>query len=262
MEWDAPAIVLDARPYGEGDAIVTVMTEDHGAHRGLVRGGTARAHVATWQAGNFVQVRWIARLADQLGHFNGEVIHANAAHVMDDPLALAMLTSACAVAEGALPERAPHPGVFAGLLRLIAHLPLGQPALPGLIRWETVLLAELGYGLDLTRCAVSGETSGLAYVSPRTGRAVTAAAAGIWSARLLALPAFLVGAGPDPMADLRASPATTPTLAALRDGMRLTGHFLARDAFGQRHRPLPRARVMLYDRLAARADESETQNAG
>src|SRR5690348_1012327 len=112
MEWDAPVIVLDARAYGEGDAVATVMTEAHGLHRGLARGGASRGKAATWQAGNFVQVRWVARLADQLGSFTGELIHASAALAMDDPMALAMLTAICAVAEGALPEHEPHPRVF------------------------------------------------------------------------------------------------------------------------------------------------------
>src|SRR6185437_8886683 len=120
MEWDAPAILLDVRPYGEGDAVATVMTGEHGLHRGLARGGASRAQVALWQPGNLVQVRWIARLADQLGSFSAEMIHPGAAHVLDDALALAMLTSVCAVAEGALPEREPHQRIFEGLLRLIA----------------------------------------------------------------------------------------------------------------------------------------------
>ena len=249
MEWDAPAIVLDARPYGEGDDIATVMTEEHGAHRGLARGGGARSRTATWQPGNLVQARWVARLADQLGSLSAELVHPGAALAMDDPLGLAMLSGACAVAEGALPEREPHPRVFEGLLHLIAHLPQGAAMLTELIRWEAVLLADLGYGLDLTSCAVTGETSGLAFVSPKTGRAVTAAGAGIWTSRLLRLPAFLAG-GDD---------ATPPDW---RDGLRLTGHFLERDAFGHHNRPLPAARQMLYDRVAALAAESEQQNAG
>jgi DNA repair protein RecO (recombination protein O) len=249
VEWDAPAIVLDARPYGEGDAIATVMTEEHGAHRGLARGGGARGRTAIWQPGNLVQVRWVARLADQLGSFTAELVHPGAALAMDDALALAMLSSACAVAEGALPEREPHPRVFDGLLHLIARLPEGAAMLVDLIRWETVLLADLGYGLDLTSCAVTGETAGLAFVSPKTGRAVTIAAAGVWESRLLRLPSFLLG-------DAAASPEDW------RDGLRLTGHFLARDAFGHHHRPLPAARQMLYDRVAALAAESEQKNAG
>ena len=129
MDWDAPAIVLDARPYGEGDAIATVMTEEHGAHRGLARGGGARNRTAIWQPGNLVQARWVARLADQLGSFTAELVHPAAALAMDDPLGLAMLSAACAVAEGALPEREPHPRVFEGLLHLIAHLPQGTAML-------------------------------------------------------------------------------------------------------------------------------------
>ena len=240
MEWDAPAIVLDARPYGEGDAIVTVITEAHGLHRGLVRGGASRSGAAIWQAGNFLLVRWVARLSDQLGHFTGELVHAGAAMVMDDRLALAMLSSACAVAEGALPEREAHPRVFDGLVGLIPRLPQAEAMLPDLIRWETLLLAELGYGLDLEVCAVTGETAGLAWVSPRSGRAVTEAAADAWKHRLLKLPGFLVGgnsAGPEDW----------------RDGLKLTGHFLERDAFGHHHRPLPQARRMLYDQIEALA---------
>jgi len=143
-----------------------------------------------------------------------------------------------------------------------------------------VLLAELGYGLDLSSCAVTGETTGLAFVSPRTGRAVTAAAAGVWTARLLRLPSFLTpspleegrgggtsgtglgGETPPPTSLPQAEGEKTPSPADILDGLRLTGHFLTRDAFGQRHRPLPQARQMLYDRVAALAAESETQNAG
>jgi len=249
MDWEAPAIVLDSRPFGEADAIVTVMTEAHGVHRGLARGGASRAQAALWQPGNLAQVRWVARLSDQLGAFSGELVHAAAAQVMDDALALAMLTAACAVAEGALPERESHPRVFAGLLHLIAHLPQGAPMLEALVRWELTLLAELGYGLDLTRCAVSGEAAGLAFVSPKTGRAVTEAAAGLWKSRLLRLPGFLVGGNTEAAADWR-------------DGLALTAHFLARDAFGHHHRPLPLARQMLYGRVAALATESEDGNAG
>jgi DNA repair protein RecO (recombination protein O) len=247
MEWEAPAIVLDARAYGEGDAIATLMTEAHGLHRGLVRGGLARANAAVWQRGNVVQARWIARLSDQLGQFRGELVHASAARVLDEPLALAILAAACAVAEGALPEREPHPRAFGALLALLAGLQ-DDAALLQSIRWEMLLLGELGYGLDLTTCAVTGATAGLAYVSPRTGRAVTAEAAGDLASRLLPLPAFLLGAEHADANDRR-------------DGLRLTGHFLGRHAFGQHHRPLPQARLMLYDRVAALAAES-TEMAG
>ena len=232
MEWEAPAIVLDARAYGEGGALVTLLTEEHGVYRALARGGGGRTQASLWQRGNLVQARWIARLADQLGSISAELIHAAAAAAMDEQLPLAILASVCAVAEGALPEREPHPYAFAGLLQILATLHAVDDALPLLIRWEVVVLAELGYGLDLTACAITGAETGLAYVSPRTGRAVAREAAGIWQDRLLRLPGFLIGgnsAGP----------------ADWHDGLRLTGHFLARDAFGHQHRPLPAAREAL-----------------
>lgn len=244
MEWDAPAIILATRPYGEGDTVATVMTEAHGLHRGLARGGASRGKAGTWQPGNMVQVQWTARLSDQLGSFSGELIHAGAAQAMQEAMPLAMLSAVCAVAEGALPEREPLPRIFAGLLRLIPRLPLGDALLTELIGWEMVVLSDLGYGLDLSACAVTGRTEGLAYVSPKTGRPVTREAAGEWAARLLPLPGFLVETAP-----------SGPQ--GWRDGLRLTGHFLARDAFGLQHRPLPQARRMLYDRVAAMAATAE-----
>lgn len=243
MEWEAPAIVLAARPHGEGDALVTVLTEGQGRYNGLARGGGSRTQASTWQPGNLVQARWVARLSEQLGSITAELVHPGAALAMDEALSLAILSSACAVADGALPEREPHPRVFAGLVQLIAMLARGPDSLPDLVRWEAVLLAELGYGLDLTACAVSGATAGLAWVSPKTGRAVSDAAAGEWRPRLLRLPGFLAGAN-------------TADAEDWRDGLKLTGHFLARDAFGHQHRPLPAARDMLYDRVLALASQA------
>ncbi|MCX7379063.1 MAG: DNA repair protein RecO [Alphaproteobacteria bacterium] len=248
MEWEAPAIILDARPYGEADALATVMTEIHGAHRGLARGAQSRTRAALWQPGNLIQVRWIGRLSDQLGSFSAELIHPAAALVLDDALALTMLTASCAVAEGGLPERHPYPAAFDGLLHLLARLPQPERQMAELIRWELALLRDLGYGLDLTTCAISGESglgnSGkLAYVSPRTGRAVSEEAAGTWKDRLLPLPPFLIEGG-------EGSP---PEWA---DGLRLTAHFLARDVFGLQHKPLPQARIALYDRVTALKDQS------
>lgn len=239
MEWDAPAIVLAARAYGEGDAVATVLTAEHGAHRGLARGGASRSKAATWQPGNLLQTRWVARLHDQLGAFTAELVHPGAALAMDDPLALAVLSSACAVAEGALTEREPHPDVFAGLLNVITRLAAGPAVLTDLIRWELALLRELGYGLTLDRCAVTGDADGLAWVSPRTGRAVSDAAAGPWKERLLPLPPFLHGAEPD--------------AAQWSAGLALTGHFLARSAFGAQRQSVPPARDWLSDRVAAMA---------
>jgi DNA repair protein RecO (recombination protein O) len=240
VEWEGPAVVLAARPQSEGNAVVTVLTEAQGSHRGLARGGNSRTQASLWLPGNLVQARWVARLQEQLGSLTAELVHPGAALAMDDPLTLAILSAACAVAEGALPEREPHPRVFAGLVQLIARLSRGEDALTEFVRWEASLLADLGYGMDLSACAVTGEVTGLAWVSPRTGRAVSDDAAGEWRARLLRLPGFLAGAnsaGPEDW----------------RDGLKLTGHFLERDAFGHHHRPVPPARHMLYDRVLALA---------
>lgn len=251
MDWDAPAIVLEARTYGEAGAIATVFTEEHGVFRGLARGGASRAQAPLWQSGNLVRARWVARLEDQLGAVSAELVHPTAALVMENGLALGTLASACAVAAGALPERIAHPPVFRDLVALAAALSAGTAGPADLIRWEAALLRDLGFGLDLTSCALTGATDDLAYVSPRTGRAVARAAAGVWASRLLPFPALL--ASPDDAGDP----------ASWLDGLRLTGHFLTRDAFGQRHRGLPQARLMLYDRVAALAvaAEESTPNA-
>ncbi|SHJ35295.1 DNA replication and repair protein RecO [Roseomonas rosea] len=240
MEWTAPAIVLESRPLGEGGAIVTLLTEEHGRHAGLVKGGASRSQAATWLPGNLVEVRWMARLADQLGALSGELVHPAAALAMEDPMALALLSSACAVAAEALPEREAHPAVFRGLLPVIAHLQRGaEEVIPDYIHWELLLLAELGYGLDLSRCAMTGDTADLTHVSPKSGRAVRADIAAPYGDRMLRLPPFL------------RKPSLPSGPRDWSDALRLTGHFLSRDAFGARHRPLPAAREALADRVAA-----------
>jgi DNA repair protein RecO (recombination protein O) len=139
------------------------------------------------------------------------------------------------VTEGALPEREAYPAIFRGLLHLIVHLGKGN-AVAELVLWECGLLGELGYGLDLAACAVTGARENLAFVSPKSGRAVSEEGAGLWRERLFRLPPFLTG-GADPNTE------------DLVDALKLTGHFLARDVFGTRHRPMPAARMMLYDSL-------------
>jgi DNA repair protein RecO (recombination protein O) len=234
MEWHEPAIILDATAYGEGDALVTVLTQNAGAWRGLAKGGFSRRKSGIWQRGNIISARWVARLADQLGSITGELVHPAAALAMDDRLNLAVLSAACAVAAGALPEREPHPACFDGLTRLLAGINIAGLPMPALITWELELLRELGFGLDFSASAIAGDNDRLAFVSPRTGRAVSLSGAGDWADRLLRLPPFLLDGG-------------MPDLAACADGLRLTGHFLARDAFGARHQPLPAARLRLYD---------------
>jgi DNA repair protein RecO (recombination protein O) len=240
VEWEAPGIVLEGRPYGEGDLIIAAFTASQGIHRGLARGGASRGRIALWQIGNLVSLRWVGRLPEQLGSLTGEMIQAIAPGAMEEALSLGLLRAACAVAVGALPEREPHGPSFAGLLHLLPRIAT-HLATPGdLARFEMVLLTDLGYGLDLGACAVTGETEGLALVSPRTGRAVTEAAAGLWRERMLPLPAFL------------RDETAAGDAAQWRDALRLTGHFLERDAFGQHHRPLPEARRHLSQMLDER----------
>lgn len=237
-EWEGPAVVLSARPQGESGLVVSLLTESLGRHPGLAHGGQSRAQASLWQPGNLVDARWRARNADNLGSMTGEMVHAAAAMAMDDPLALAVLMAACAVADGALPEREPYPRAFAGLVALVVAVAGdARRGLEALVRWEVVLLAELGYGLDMGCCAVSGDTVDLAWVSPRTGRAVSAGVGAAYVGRLLPLPAFLLGEGEgDP--------------GQWQDGLRLTGHFLERDAFGHLHRPLPPVRLLLAERAS------------
>ncbi|MFL1461344.1 DNA repair protein RecO [Roseococcus sp. DSY-14] len=242
VEWTAPAICLSARPMGDADLHVTLLTAAQGRHAGLARGGQSRRQVALWQPGNLLEARWVARLPDQLGAYTAEPVHQAAAFAMEDALALAVLSAGCAMADAALPEREPHPAVFDGLVGVVRELARGGAAgVAPYIRWEALLLAELGYGLDLDTCAATGAREGLTHVSPRSGRAVSAAAAEPWRDRLLPLPALL------------RDPAASGGPAEWAQGLAITGHFLERDAFGQQHRPLPPARERLQDRVAALA---------
>jgi DNA repair protein RecO (recombination protein O) len=238
MEWQEPAIVLETAPYGEGDYLVTVLTPG-GAWRGLAKGGASRSKNAIWQRGNLLSARWVARTAEQLGALTGELVHPGAALAMQARDTLAILEAACALASGALPEREPHPDVFTGLVRLFAGIDIPGHPLPALIRWELDLLRDLGFGLDFSTS--SGANDRLAFVSPRTGRAVTLSQAGEWVDRLFPLPEFMLDD-------------STPSLADCVAGLKITGHFFTRDVFGARHRPLPTARARLYDLLSDRLD--------
>lgn len=234
MNWDDDAIVLAVRRHGETSVIVSLLTAGHGRHAGLVRGGAGKAGRGVLQPGNAVRAAWKARLAEHLGLLSCELIHPHAAAAMGDPARLACLASACAVAEAVLPERQPHPAAHAGLAALLEALP-GE-AWPSIyVHWELALLRELGFGLDLERCAATGVNDGLAYVSPKTGRAVSASAGEPWKDKLLPLPAFLVGGGPG-------SP------AEIIEGLALTGHFLEKHALDK---PLPPARIRFVDRFRA-----------
>jgi DNA repair protein RecO (recombination protein O) len=234
VEWHDEGFVLAARRHGENDVIVSLLTREHGRHAGLVKGGGGRRGGALYEIGNRLRAGWRGRLEEQLGHYACEVLSQPAAQLLDEPLRLSALAAAAAVAEEAMPEREPHPRAFEGFAGLVEGL-LTAPVLTdwaaGYVRWELDLLAELGFGLDLGSCAVSGATTDLAFVSPASGRAVSEAAAGIWRERLLPLPAFLTGGKAD--------------LGAIRQGLALTGAFLEQHALQR----MPPARARFLARL-------------
>jgi DNA repair protein RecO (recombination protein O) len=238
MEWRDQGALLAVRRHGESAAIIEVFTASHGRHAGVVRGGGGRKLAPVLQPGAQLDVTWRARLDDHLGVFAVEPVRSRAG-VMADRAALAGLAAVCALLSHALPEREAHPALYPATIALLDALE-GRDWRRAYLVWEVLLLEELGFGLDLSRCAVTGATEGLAFVSPRTGRAVTAAAAGDLAPKLLPLPACLTGG---PMDD-----------EGLRDGLRLTGHFLTRElASAPGARPLPEARARLVDLLSGGA---------
>jgi DNA repair protein RecO (recombination protein O) len=237
MFWTDEGVLLAARRHGESSALVSVFTARHGRHAGLVRGGFGRRARPVYQQGNLLQITWRARLSEQLGALTGELKVPLAARLMAHPERLAGLAAACALLESTLPERDPHPALYAELQGLLEQLVEGPSWPEGYVRFELALLAELGFGLDLARCAVTGTSEDLVYVSPASGRAVSRGGAGVYADRLLALPPFLLGRAPADAAQLNA-------------GLRLTGAFLRRHLFDASERAMPEARDRLLARLA------------
>lgn len=231
MEWADDGIVLGARRHGEAAAIVTLLTREHGRHAGLARGGAGRRGRGLYQPGNQVSAQWRARLSEHLGTLSCELLDARAARLIDDPLRLAALSAMCAVVEAALPERHPYPDLYRETVRLLDHLEHDPAWAAAFVRWELGLLAELGFGLDLTACAATGETEELAFVSPRSGRAVSREAGAPYIDKLLPLPAFITDTAAGPPAD-----------ADIAAGLRLAGWFLANHLLGERGGALPPAR--------------------
>ncbi len=198
MEWSDDAIVLSSRPHGETGAILELLTRDHGRHAGLVRGGASRRVKPALQPGNSVHVHWRARLEEHLGNFICELARARAGELMDSRERLPGLNAFTAITSAAMPEREAHAAVFLGGEVLLDAMMAEDAAhwMTLYIRWEVGLLEALGFGLDLSECAATGATTGLTYVSPKSGRAVSRDGAGIYAARLFALPAFLLDSRP------------------------------------------------------------------
>jgi DNA repair protein RecO (recombination protein O) len=237
MDFSTHGIVISVRRHGETSAIIEVLTSDYGRHAGLVHGGVGRKMRPVLQPGNRVAVTWRARLSEHLGTFTVEPIKARAAELMDDRLALSALNAACAMSIALLPEREPHPQIFDAFEVMLAHM--DQPDIwPALyVRWELGLLEALGYGLEITRCAVTNRNDELTHVSPRTGRAVSASEAEPYLDRLLKLPQFLSAHGAAIMA------------GDIESGLKLTGHFIERRILWPVDRQLPQARERMIARL-------------
>ncbi|MGB3502088.1 MAG: DNA repair protein RecO [Mesorhizobium sp.] len=231
MEWRDEGIIIGVRRHGETSAIVEVMTRAHGRHLGLVKGGRSRKMQPTLQPGNRVDLTWRARLDEHLGAFQAEAIELNAARLFDAATAVYGLQTVAAHLR-LLPERDPHPILYETLALVLTHLEDAASAGELIVRFELMLLEELGFGLDLTCCAATGVRDNLVYVSPRSGRAVCADAGRPWHDQMLPLPEFLD----------RASGAQAD-LAAFDQAFRLTGFFFGRHVYEPRGMTPPEARA-------------------
>lgn len=246
MEWRDSGVILGARTFGETGRIVEVMTQAHGRSAGLVRGGRSARMRVVLQPGNVVAVTWRARLDEHLGTLAVELAEARAGPLMETAVGAFGLASLAALVRF-LPERDPHPRIHEALLVVLDHL--GDPVAAGeaAVRFELLLLEEFGFGLDLSACAANGTSEDLAFVSPRTGRAVSRAAGTPYADKLLPLPAFLG----------RGGEGATPARREVMEGFRLTGHFLADFAASHGNRGLPDARerfLHALDRALARRE--------
>jgi DNA repair protein RecO (recombination protein O) len=230
MEWTDEGIVLGVRRHGEANAILEVMTHAHGRHLGLVRGGAGSRMRPVLQPGNAVRATWRARLDEHLGHYVVEGLRLRAAALLDVSHALYGVTHLAALCR-LLPERDPHPLVYADLVAMLDRIDDPVVIAVAVARFELKLLAELGFGLDLDRCAATGEAGDLGYVSPKSGRAVSRRAGEPWHDRLLRLPAFLLDEA-----------SARPSAGDLADGFAVTGFFLGRYVLEPRSLRLPEAR--------------------
>jgi len=229
MEWSERALVLGVKKHGETSVILEAMTRDHGRHVGVVRSGRSKTMQPVLQPGNEVLVTWRARLEEHIGAFSVEPLILRTHLLMSEARALHGVNWLAGLLR-LLPERDPHPGLYDMAAALVAHL--GDAIAPNLfVRFELALLADLGFGLDLDTCAVTGATENLIYVSPKSGRAVGREAGAPWAERLLPLPAFL-----------REAPAPVSADQA-RAALRLTGFFLDRDVFAPRGLRAPDSRA-------------------
>lgn len=215
MQWTDEGIVLGVKRHGEGNAILELMTHEHGRHLGLVRGGSGSRLKPVLQPGNSVSATWRARLDEHLGNYSVEALNLRAAGFFSSPHAIYGVGHLAALMR-LLPERDPHSGLYESLKVILSRLDDAVSSAPMVVRFELQLLSEIGFGLDLERCVATGTSGDLVYVSPKSGRAVSRLAGEPWADKMLRLPAFLCDRE------------TAPTGPDLADGFALTGYFLTR----------------------------------
>ena len=238
MRIETPAIVCALRIHGEHGAVVRLMTPEHGLQAGYVRGARGRGMRPVLMAGNVVQARLSARTDTQLPQATVELVHSRAP-LLSEPLPAAAIEWATVLTATVLPEGQPYPRLYEaleGLLEAIEAAPSASGWGAALVRYELLVLAQLGFGLDLDRCAVTGSNDNLVAVSPKSGRAVSAAEAEPYAGKLLPLPRYVREGG-------RAS------WEEIAQGLDLTGHFLLRDVLTDRAKPIAEARTRLVERL-------------
>ncbi len=242
MDWTDQGIVLSARRHGESSVVLSLLTQAHGRHAGLVRGGQSRKRRGVLETGNLVSAAWRARLEEHLGTFTIELETGHAARLLDRADRLAALTALCATLDTSLADREPHPETFTASLRLIEALD-GEAWSDLYVAWELQLLGTLGFGLDLSSCAATGVTDELVYVSPRSAQAVSRDAGAPYRDKLLVLPPFMIGQGDAGPRDIL-------------DGLTLTGYFLHRHVYQPRQIQPPHARERLVELLRRDARRS------
>jgi len=238
-QWQDQAIVLAARRHGENGAIVSLLTREYGRRAGYVRGAFSSKNRGTLEVGNLVDAHWQSRLEGHLGSLTLELSRGTAAHFMDDALKLAALQSACALCDAGLPENEGHEGLYDGFEALLDVLD-SEIWGAAYVMWEIALLKELGFSLDLSKCAGGGDNQTLAYVSPKTGRAVSEEMAGPYKDRLLPLPEFLKPNGGESDEE------------DVMTGLNLTGYFFQHWVFAHHSHGIPVARQRLHLRFAER----------
>lgn len=251
--WSDQAIVLSARPHGEGGAVVALLTENHGRHAGYVHGGMSSKKRGVLEPGTQVKAEWQSRVSENLGSFTLEPEQGLSPEILDNSLKLAALLSACSLCDAALPEREGHAGLYYGLIALMEALE-GEHWGAVYVMWEIALLKELGFRLELDKCAGGGDAGTITHVSPKSGRAVSAEQAVPYKEKLLPLPNFLkpeamregeVGEGED-----------------ILTGLQMTAHFLEHWVFAHHTKGVPEPRVMFEGRYQSLVRRSKDQAVG